>query len=130
MCTTPLCNLLSPMNLNQTDPTGLPDNTVEFNRITFDSIGKIISVAPWPTITFKGPYSKDEVCGRTLAHEMGHGVKLGHCDNLTCIMCEHVQDLDLHGFGEIGGCEHSPGGLHDIRAHGSDTIGIWNQRHP
>ena len=41
----------SPLNLNSTDSVnGLPDATVEFNPITFDSNGKIISITtPLPT---------------------------------------------------------------------------------
>jgi hypothetical protein len=61
------------MDLNKTTPvSGLPDGTVEFNAITFNSNGSIASV-PSPLGPAK-EYTSDQVLKRTITHEMGHAL--------------------------------------------------------
>ena len=119
-CTRSQCyetNHSSPMNLDATDPVnGLPDSTVEFNVITFDS-GK--------QITYVGAsgneYDRDTVLRRTVTHEMGHGLLAAseedHCSDSQCIMYGYVVDWEMGDFGP-GDCTHKPGGAKDIRARG------------
>jgi hypothetical protein len=111
----------SPLNLNdgETGPpfTQRPDQTVEFNAIVFGTDKKIIAIGPKG-----GGYERDEVRRRTIVHEMGHAL-LGasendHCANPQCIMYGYVVDWELHDFGGVGACTHSPGGSKDIRAKG------------
>jgi hypothetical protein len=111
-------SLSSPLNLNAIDPVaGLPDDTVEFNTIVFDSVSK--------EITFVGtqgaPYDRDAVLARTIAHEMGHALlaasELDHCTDTNCILYHSVVDWEMRDFGP-GDCVHKPGGSKDIRARG------------
>ena len=119
-CTSSACTKLkSPLNLNSTDSVnGLPDATVEFNPIAFDSSGKIISITtPLPTTG----YDRDTVLRRTIVHEMGHALLAGldsdHCADPNCIMYASAADWQIHDFGP-GDCVHKPGGSKDIRAAG------------
>jgi hypothetical protein len=123
-CGLPQCydwNHASPLNLNdaETGPpfTQRPDLTVEFNAIVFDTDRRII------TIGARGEgYYRDEVLRRTIVHEMGHALLAAsendHCANHQCIMYGYVVDWEVHHFGGVGACTHSPGGSKDIRAKG------------
>jgi len=111
-------NHSSPMNLNDTVPVdGLPDDTVEFNTIVFDSTTK--------EITFVGAQgtgsSRNKVLARTIAHEMGHALlaasELDHCTDKNCIMYHSVADWELRDYGP-GNCVHKSGGAKDVRAAG------------
>jgi hypothetical protein len=108
----------STLNVNQADSVnGLPDDTVEFNVITFDGDGEIQSVGAMGL-----GYDRDAVKRRTIIHEMGHGLLNAlsgdHCTDNQCIMYNSVADWELYEFGSPIGCTHSPGGSKDIRAAG------------
>jgi hypothetical protein len=119
LCTSTTCTSRSPMNVNATDTlTGLPDGTVEFNPIAFDSTGKIISIAePLPSTG----YDKNTVIRRTIAHELIHALLAGldsdHCPDPNCLMYESMVSWELQSIGP-GACVHRPGGSKDIRAYG------------
>ncbi len=101
----------SPMNLNKNyDPVngpfdGLPDDTVEFNPITFDKTNKMITSAGGR----EKEYDKDTVLRRTITHELGHAVLTGsncdHCADPKCIMYQFVLDWEMWDFGSVG-CTH------------------------
>ena len=74
------------------------------------------------------------VLRRTIVHELGHAILAGasppegseetydpyqHCIySGECIMSERTSGWELHPFGStdaLNGCEHSPGGIYDIR---------------
>ena len=108
----------SPLNFNAVEPVaGLPDETVEFNQIVFDSGKKI---------TFVGdrgqPYDRNAVMRRTIAHELGHTLMAAsendHCSEPQCIMYGSTADWEMRDFGPGSSCVHSPGGAKDIRATG------------
>ena len=109
----------SPLNLNATDyVNGLPDATVEFDPITFDSSGNIVTITtPLPATG----YDRDTVLKRTIVHEMGHALLAGldtdHCVDPNCIMYQSVVDWQMHDFGH-GTCGHQPGGGKNIRVDG------------
>lgn len=140
------CKDLSPMNLNNNDPDPdppyiyPPDQTVEFNKVSYLSSGMIQSIEPNDK-----KYTEDEVLRRTIVHEIGHALlgpndetesdevpdidSVGHCMNPNCIMFTYTIDWEKKGFGNthpplIQGngvadiCEHSQGGRFDIRASG------------
>jgi hypothetical protein len=113
------CPAASPMNVNATNAeNGPPDGTVEFNPITFDPSGNIVSITPpLPTTG----YDKNTVLRRTTVHEMGHALLAGmdsdHCADPNCIMYTSVADWQMHDFGP-GNCVHKSGGSKDIRSAG------------
>ena len=120
----------SALNLNDLNPqTGDPDLTVEFNDIAFNADAEITGV---PTANDPEParYTREDVLRRTIIHELGHAILAGasppegseeiydpyqHCTYSDCIMSEKTSDWELHPFGSTSGCEHSPGGIYDIR---------------
>jgi len=126
------CDQLSPLNLNDEDPvpnppfTEDPDDTVEFNPISFDEDARIVSAGASPS-----RYRRDDVLRRTVAHEIGHALMNAstedHCDNPACVMFGYSIDWELaeSGFGgtndafaavtEARACSHAPGGELDIR---------------
>jgi hypothetical protein len=109
----------SPMNLNALDAVnGLPDDTVEFNEMTFSASGEIQSMGALGL-----GYDSDAVLKRTIVHEMGHALLYAlddedHCDDFECSMYHSARDWELHNFGSPSGCIHSAGGSRDIRATG------------
>jgi hypothetical protein len=110
-------NHASPLNLNATEPiAGLPDGTVEFNQIVFDSSKEISFVG-----TYGQPYDRETVLRRTIAHELGHTLLAAseddHCSDSGCILYGSVGDWEMRDFGP-GDCVHKPGGAKDIRARG------------
>jgi alpha-tubulin suppressor-like RCC1 family protein len=119
LCTSATCSSRSPMNVNTTDSVnGLPDGTVEFNPIAFDSAGKIISIAePLPSTG----YDKNAILRRTIAHELIHALLAGldsdHCPDPNCLMYSSMASWELQSIGP-GACVHRPGGSKDIRAYG------------
>jgi hypothetical protein len=110
----------SPLNLNDSEAavpySALPDGTVEFNQIVFDSNKQIQFVGSQGI-----RYDRDTVMRRTLAHEMGHALlaasETDHCTDDQCIMYHSVADWEMRDFGP-GDCVHKPGGSKDIRAAG------------
>ena len=129
-CSNP--NWISPMNLDDSDPSPNPpftkspdhsrkDDTVEFNPISFDTNGKITG----SPLRGQSSYDYNSVLKRTIVHEMGHAIlgadEADHCANPKCIMSKYTLDWELHGFGGPSGgpnCEHQEGGRLDIRANG------------
>ena len=115
------CTYKSPLNLNATNYiTGLPDATVEFDPITFDNTGHIVSMLTQPPLPTTG-YDRDTVRRRTIAHELGHALLAGfdsdHCADPSCLMYQSMVNWEMQNFGP-GVCVHSPGGSKDIRSNG------------
>ena len=98
-------NRRSPMNLSGEGPDyGPPDDSVEFNQISFDSHGGITS----PVIKGDESY-QTTVLKRTIVHEMGHALLAGsqsdHCENPQCIMYKATENWEMLDFGTVG-CDH------------------------
>jgi hypothetical protein len=93
----------------------LPDDTVEFNAMTFSTSGEIQSMGALGL-----GYDSDAVLKRTIVHEMGRlllaALETDHCTDVNCIMYHSAKDWVLHNFGTPSGCIHSAGGSRDIRA--------------
>ena len=122
-------NHSSPMNLdndNEVLGEGLPDETVEFNAISFSSWA-VISSNFEPLTDIGKEYTREDVLKRTITHEMGHAILATisdpdsewddhqHCVLPDCIMYESTEDWELHPFGSSEGCTHSRGMIYDIR---------------
>lgn len=112
-------SLSSPLNLNRNDPVyGRPDDTVEFNTITFDYLKKITFV---DNNSDKDEFYRPDILRRVIAHEMGHAIlaasQFDHCADSQCILYGNSVDWKMHDFGPSS-CVHSPGGSKDIRANG------------
>jgi hypothetical protein len=115
----PACTSTSPMNVNLTNArSGLPDDTVEFNAIVFESSGRISSV---PQTLPSAGYYKNTVRKRTIAHELGHALLAGsdndHCADPNCLMYGSIVNWEMQNFGP-GECVHKSGGSKDIRSAG------------
>jgi len=121
------------MNFNDNDSgppfSNKPDQTVEFNKISYETSGKINSIE-----SIGKKYSEDEVLQRIITHEIGHallgsGLDNGHCSNPNCIMYKYTLDWEMREFGKPDSssnqstgltveCEHSKGNSFDIRLPG------------
>jgi len=153
------CDECSPMNLEDVAPGNAqsdlatqattstdtnscpPDNTVEFNTVTYIKNSKAIN----SVVMSNDAFTEIEVLARTVAHEIGHAIIgpdesdinsgyvvdiYGHCSNPNCILYHKISDWDINiGFGESHragasvttngtNCAHSPGGYLDIRRPG------------
>ena len=101
-------NNCSPMNLNLNDPQPnppyvlKPDQTVEFNGITFDQATQVITYVE----ATEAQYDRETVLRRTIVHEMGHALLAAHeddhCENPQCIMFGGVVDWGKRDFGNSG----------------------------
>ena len=126
----------SPLNLNDADPVNPPPGVRDLNNDTVEmGIGLTFNANAWITSDFPPEeitwtrYSYDQVLKRTIVHELGHALLeraagSQHCSAPDCIMSANTLDWELHPFGTKQTdpethvplqCEHSPGGIYDIR---------------